>query len=147
MSTVHASCLSGWALLSTLLSPSQIYETINRYLSFYFSTKRVYLNKCSFNHFLTFSPMFSVQNDNVIEIKLIRTIMCLKIKNKVVSNSLLMNDYNVRTINLQMSLQLADFILSNFLQNFKSFNYQGSCTYLFYLIEQFIFSQCFSKRY
>jgi hypothetical protein len=32
MSGVHASCLSGWALLSTLLSPGQIYETINRHL-------------------------------------------------------------------------------------------------------------------
>jgi len=27
---LHTSCLSGWALLSTLLTPGQIYEKINR---------------------------------------------------------------------------------------------------------------------
>jgi len=32
LSAVHASCLSGWGLLSTLLLPAQIYESINRQL-------------------------------------------------------------------------------------------------------------------
>ena len=35
---LHTACLSAWALLSTLLQPSQIFETIDRWLLFKLST-------------------------------------------------------------------------------------------------------------